>query len=225
MRRIVPAILLIALLVIGGGIIANTAYQAGLSTAVTTAAANGATVVAPVPAYGYGYGYGWHPFGFGFGIFGFVFGLFFLFLIFGLLRAIFWGGRRGWGPAAGVDPVITATRAPAATRGSTASDRASRNGTARRTSRGHPTSRPLRIPLRSRPDGGPPAASRALGPTRSGGASVSLAHLRATRPHYDAPDEDHPRRRRRTEDHPARPRLPRARGVRRPRGRRRATPR
>ena len=99
MRRIVPAILLITLLVIGGGIIANTAYQAGLSTAVTTAAANGATVVAPVPAYGYGYGYGygWHPFGFGFGIFGFVFGLFFLFLIFGLIRAIFWGGRRGWG--------------------------------------------------------------------------------------------------------------------------------
>jgi len=72
MRRIVPAILLITLLVIGGGIIANTAYQAGLSTAVTTAAANGATVVAPVPAYGYGYGYGWHPFGFGFGIFGFI---------------------------------------------------------------------------------------------------------------------------------------------------------
>ena len=97
MRRIVPAVLLIALLVIGGGIIANTAYQAGLSTAVTTAAANGATVVAPVPAYGYGYGYGWHPFGFGFGIFGFIFGLFFLFLIFGLIRAIFWGGRRGWG--------------------------------------------------------------------------------------------------------------------------------
>ena len=97
MRRIVPALLLIALLVIGGGIVANTAYQAGLSTAVTTAAASGATVVAPVPAYGYGYGYGWHPFGFGFGILGFLFGLFFLFIIFGLIRATFWGGRRGWG--------------------------------------------------------------------------------------------------------------------------------
>src|SRR4029079_15106307 len=89
MQRIVPAILLIVLLVIGGGIIANTAYQAGVSTAVTTAAANGATVVAPVVGYGYGYGYGWHPFGGGFGIFGFLFGLFFLFLIFGLIRAIF----------------------------------------------------------------------------------------------------------------------------------------
>ena len=58
-------------------------------------------VVAPVvvPAYAYGYGYG-HPFGFG--IFGFLGGLFFLFIIFGLLRAIFWRGgygrRGGWGP-------------------------------------------------------------------------------------------------------------------------------
>ncbi len=100
MRRTIAAVLLIALLAIGGGLIANTAYQAGLNTAVTTAAADGATVVAPVPAYGWGYGmgYGWHPFGFGFGIFGLLFGLFFLFIIFGLIRAIFWGGRRGWGP-------------------------------------------------------------------------------------------------------------------------------
>jgi hypothetical protein len=99
MRRIVPAILLIALLAIGGGLIANAAYDAGVNTAVTTAVANGGTV-APVvvPPYGYGYGYGWHPFGFGFGIFGLLFGLFFLFIIFGVIRAIFWGGRRGWGP-------------------------------------------------------------------------------------------------------------------------------
>lgn len=100
MFRIVPAILLVVLLVIGGGVIANTAYQAGVSTAVTNAVSDGATVVTQVPAYGYGYGYGpgWHPFGFGFGIFGLLFGLFFLFIIFGLIRAIFWGGRRGWGP-------------------------------------------------------------------------------------------------------------------------------
>ncbi len=99
MRRIVPAILLIAVLAIGGGLIANAAYQAGVNTAVTTAVANGSTV-APVvlPAYGYGYGYGWHPFGFGFGIFGLLFTLFFLFIVFGLLRAIIFGSRRGWGP-------------------------------------------------------------------------------------------------------------------------------
>jgi hypothetical protein len=100
MRRTIAIGLLIALLVIGGGVIATAAYQVGLNVAVTTAVADGGTVVAPVPAYGWGYGpgYGWHPFGFGFGIFGLLFGLFFLFIIFGLIRAIFWGGRRGWGP-------------------------------------------------------------------------------------------------------------------------------
>lgn len=43
-------------------------------------------------------GYGYHP-GFGFGFLGFLFPLLFIFLIFGLLRAAFWGGRgrRGWG--------------------------------------------------------------------------------------------------------------------------------
>ena len=97
MRRTIAAGLLIALLVIGGGVIASVAYQVGVNVAVTTAVTDGATVVAPVPAYGWGYGmgYGWHPFGFG--IFGLLFGLFFLFIVFGLIRAIFWGGRRGWG--------------------------------------------------------------------------------------------------------------------------------
>jgi hypothetical protein len=101
MPRILAAIVLVALLAIGGGLIASTAYQAGLSTAVTTATGSGAAV-APVvvPAYGYGYGYGLHPFGFGFGIFGFLGTLFFLFIVFALIRAIFWRGghaRRGWG--------------------------------------------------------------------------------------------------------------------------------
>jgi hypothetical protein len=98
MRRIVPAVLLIAVLAIGGGLLVNAAYDAGVHQAVTTAVANGDTVAPVVPPYGYGYGYGWHPFGFGFGIFGLLIGLFFLFIIFGLIRAIFWGGRRGWGP-------------------------------------------------------------------------------------------------------------------------------
>jgi hypothetical protein len=99
MPRILAAILLVAVLAIGGVIIATTAYQAGLSTAVTTASASGA-VVAPVvvPAYGYGYGFGWHP---GFGLFGFLGALFFLFIVFALVRAIFWRGgpgrRGGWG--------------------------------------------------------------------------------------------------------------------------------
>ena len=111
MPRTIAAILLIALLAIGGGFIAVTAYQAGLGTAVTTAIADGsATVVAPIAPYGYGYGYGWHPGGFGF--FGFLGTLFFLFIVFGLIRAIFfrggpgrggwgrggWGGPGAWGP-------------------------------------------------------------------------------------------------------------------------------
>jgi hypothetical protein len=100
MPRILAAILLVAVLAIGGGLIATTAYQAGLSTAVTTASGS-AAVVAPVvvPAYGYGYGFGWHA---GFGIFGFLGALFFLFIVFALIRAIFWRGgpgrRGGWGP-------------------------------------------------------------------------------------------------------------------------------
>ena len=102
MSRAIAAILLIAVLAIGGGIVATTAYQAGLNTAVTTAVADGAAVVAPVaaPGYGYGYGYGWHPGGFGFGFFGFLGTLLFLFIVFGLIRAVFFhGGRgRGWGP-------------------------------------------------------------------------------------------------------------------------------
>jgi hypothetical protein len=99
MNRTIAAIVLVAVLAVGGGLIAVTAYQAGVGTAVTTAVAEGGNVVTTVPAWGYGYGYGWHPGGFG--IFGLLFGLFFLFLILGLIRAIFWGGRRGWGPGGG----------------------------------------------------------------------------------------------------------------------------
>ena len=104
MPRVFAAILLVVVLVIGGGVIATTAYQAGRHTAVTTATASGATVVTPVVVPAYGYGWGWHP-GFGW-FFGFLATLFFLFIVFGLIRAIFWrrparpsrlGARRlGW---------------------------------------------------------------------------------------------------------------------------------
>jgi hypothetical protein len=45
------------------------------------------------------YYYGWHPFGFGlgFGFFGFLGTLLFFLLIFALIRAIVFGGRRRWG--------------------------------------------------------------------------------------------------------------------------------
>ena len=67
-------------------------YQIGISQAVAMQLPAGA---APVAYYGY-------PYHFGFGFLGFLFPLFFLFLIFGLMRAAF-GGGRGWkgGPGYG----------------------------------------------------------------------------------------------------------------------------
>jgi len=102
MRNLFIGLLVVAAIVVGGGFIAQTAYQAGLSTAITTAAANApdGTVVTPVAPgaypYGYGYGPGW-GWGHGFSIFGFLGTLLVIFLIIGLLRAVFWRGRGGWG--------------------------------------------------------------------------------------------------------------------------------
>lgn len=114
MRRFVLGFLVIAALVAGGSVIANAAYQAGLTTAVTTVAAtapDGSIVVPVAPgahaAYGlgYGHGYGYGPFGHGFSIFGFLGTLFVIILIVGLIRAIAFGGRHrgghGWGPGRG----------------------------------------------------------------------------------------------------------------------------
>lgn len=99
--RAFAALLLILVLAIGGGVIATTAYQAGLDTAVTAAVADGATV-APVvvPAYGFG----WHGAGFGFGLFGLFATVFFVFIVFALIRALFFRGtgrRGGWGGGPG----------------------------------------------------------------------------------------------------------------------------
>jgi hypothetical protein len=110
MSRIIAVIALVAVLAVGGGLIAATAYQAGLSTTVATAAADGATVVVPTTGYGWGYGmgYGWHPAGFGFGFFGFLGTLLFIFLVIALVRAIFFRGgpgrHGGWGPGWGGRP-------------------------------------------------------------------------------------------------------------------------
>jgi hypothetical protein len=104
MRNLFIGLLILAAVVVGGGFIAQTAYQAGLSTAITTAAANApdGSVVTPVAPgaypHGYGYGYGFGPgWGHGFSIFGFLGTLLVIFLIIGLLRAAFWRGRGGWG--------------------------------------------------------------------------------------------------------------------------------
>jgi hypothetical protein len=96
MSRIFAAFLLIVVLAVGGSAIAATAYQAGVTTGAAQVATGGSTVVTPiiVPVWGI------HPFAFGFGFLGFLGTFFFLILVFGLFRAIFWGGRHrhGWGP-------------------------------------------------------------------------------------------------------------------------------
>ena len=103
MRRVIAAILLVAVIAAGASLIAASAYQAGLSTAITTTTGAAGTVVTPVvpPPYPYGYGYGWHPFGFASGIFGFLGTLLFLFIVFALIRAILFRGgpgrHGGWG--------------------------------------------------------------------------------------------------------------------------------
>jgi hypothetical protein len=96
MSRIFAVFLLLVVLAVGGSAIAATAYQAGLTSAVTQVPPDGGTVVAPVVIHGHGWGWGFP----GFGFFGFLATLFFILLVFGLLRAIVWGGREhghGWG--------------------------------------------------------------------------------------------------------------------------------
>ena len=73
-------------------------YQAGIAQGIVDAGRFPAAAAVPVA------GYGWHG---GPGIFGILFGIFFLFLIFGLLRAAFSRGRGygpGWGHGYGYGP-------------------------------------------------------------------------------------------------------------------------
>ncbi len=94
--------LVLTLVIIGGAVFLGVgAYNAGVSQGLAQA---GQVVVAPggYPIGPYIGGYGWGH-GFGFGIFGFLGTLFFIFLIFALLRAAFGGrrGRHGWGGPGG----------------------------------------------------------------------------------------------------------------------------
>ena len=80
----------LALVLVGGAMLLGIgAYQAGLAAGL---AADGGATATP------GAGYGWYGggFGFGFGFLGFLGTLLFFFLVFGLLRAAFWGGPGRW---------------------------------------------------------------------------------------------------------------------------------
>ncbi len=95
--RAIAAILLIVVLAIGGGVIATTAYQAGLDSAISSSITSG-SVVTPVIV---PYGPAWH--GAGFGVFDLFVTLFFVFVVFALLRLVFFRGmwrRGGWNPGA-----------------------------------------------------------------------------------------------------------------------------
>ncbi|MGH2523225.1 MAG: hypothetical protein ACRDH2_12040 [Anaerolineales bacterium] len=106
-RRIVLGILLALVLIAGAAGIGLTAYQAGLAQGIAqdvriTVPEGGNVPAGALPYWAYGGPFFWgRPFGFGFGCLGFLFPLLFFFLIFGLLRGLFWrgpwGGRRGWG--------------------------------------------------------------------------------------------------------------------------------
>jgi len=94
--RVVWGVLLVLALVVGATMIGNTAYQAGLAQGLAESAqgsspGTGGGPYVPYPYYGPYFYHG--PFGFGF--FGFLFPLLFIFLIFALLRGLFWSGR--WG--------------------------------------------------------------------------------------------------------------------------------
>jgi hypothetical protein len=76
----------LVLVILAGVAIGVGAYHAGVTHGLAEAATGGQIVRVVGP--GYGYGYGFFPFGI------FLFPLFF-FLVFGLMRAAFWGRR--WG--------------------------------------------------------------------------------------------------------------------------------
>lgn len=89
MSRALGIILIVILLLAGAFGIAEVAFQAGVAQGLATQPGGSPTVVMP---------YGYPHFGFGFGLFGLLFPLLFLLLIFGLARFAFWrgGGPRHW---------------------------------------------------------------------------------------------------------------------------------
>jgi hypothetical protein len=78
-------VVVVAIIALAVGLVA---YQMGLSQGLATTIPAGA---APVAYYAYPH------MGFGFGFLGLLFPILFLFLIFGAMRAAFWGSRGGYG--------------------------------------------------------------------------------------------------------------------------------
>ncbi len=88
--RNVARALAVVLVAVGAVALGAIIYQAGVADGAASAAAGGQAVH---------YVGHWGPwFGFGWGFFGLLFPLLFVFILFGLIRAAFWGGRpyRRW---------------------------------------------------------------------------------------------------------------------------------
>jgi hypothetical protein len=106
-RRVVLGIFVVLLLVIvavgAGGVAYRIGIAQGLAANPQLVAPQGNGGVPVAPFYYGAPGFYGRPFGFGgFGFLGCLFPLLGIFLLFGLMRAIFWGGRgwggrRGWG--------------------------------------------------------------------------------------------------------------------------------
>ncbi|HLF24759.1 MAG TPA: hypothetical protein VJG32_00360 [Anaerolineae bacterium] len=106
--RIVFSVLLVLVLVAAIVGVGAYVYNAGLTQGLAESGRLGApeSGAAPYPYYA---PYFHQPFGFGF--FGLLFPLLFIFLVFGLLRGLFWRARGGWGRAhqhwpEGVPPMV-----------------------------------------------------------------------------------------------------------------------
>jgi hypothetical protein len=100
-RRLVASILLVLVLVVGAVAVGGLAFNLGVARGLADSGKLVAPVGGGVAPYFYGGPFFYHPFGFGFGLLGCLFPLLGFFLIFALIRAVFWraawGGRRGWG--------------------------------------------------------------------------------------------------------------------------------
>lgn len=96
-------VLAVLVLVLVAASIGTAVYNAGVSAGLAEAAVQAAASGDPAPYVGWaGYGpYAHGPWGFGF--FGILFGILFLFLVIGLVRAAFFGGRGGRGGRGGWD--------------------------------------------------------------------------------------------------------------------------
>ncbi len=97
-RRIVVGILLAVILIAGAVGLGLTAYNYGVVRGLADSGRfieEGGRGMPIMPFMHYGWGL--RPFGFGFGFLGFLIPLFFFFLLFWLIRGLFWRSWGGWG--------------------------------------------------------------------------------------------------------------------------------